>query len=100
MTKMMVFLLLRSDSGSDGREDDGVSFVEKWRWRQRLGFRDVFWYSSCQTQVSCINTLLTHSVVRDVHSTLSTTPATGDDVAVVNSELETDPPEGSVEEVH
>ncbi|KAJ0540785.1 hypothetical protein HanRHA438_Chr09g0377121 [Helianthus annuus] len=37
--KTMVFLLLRSDGGSDGRQDDGVSFVEKWRWRQRLGFQ-------------------------------------------------------------
>ncbi|KAJ0569107.1 putative riboflavin synthase-like beta-barrel [Helianthus annuus] len=45
MKKMMVFLLLRSDGGSDGRQDDGVSFVEKWCWRQRLGFRNVFWYS-------------------------------------------------------
>ncbi|MFS7980793.1 hypothetical protein Hanom_Chr10g00943381 [Helianthus anomalus] len=90
MMKMMVFLLLRSDGGSDGQEDDDVSFVEKWQWRQILGFRDVF---------CCINTLLTHSVARDAHSTLSTTPATGDDVALVNSELETDPPEGSVEEI-
>ncbi|KAJ0809496.1 hypothetical protein HanPI659440_Chr01g0016091 [Helianthus annuus] len=48
--KTMVYLLLRSDGGSDGREDDGVSFVEKWRWRQKLGFRDVF-CTSCQTQV-------------------------------------------------
>ncbi|MFS8009113.1 hypothetical protein Hanom_Chr14g01280701 [Helianthus anomalus] len=47
----MVFLLLRSDGGSDGWQDDGVSFVEKWRWRKRLGFRNVFWYSSGQTQV-------------------------------------------------
>ncbi|KAF5800287.1 hypothetical protein HanXRQr2_Chr07g0314391 [Helianthus annuus] len=51
-------------------------------------------------KLSCINTLLTHSVAHDVHSTLSKTPATGVDVAVVNSELETDPPEGSVEGVH
>ncbi|MFS8009099.1 hypothetical protein Hanom_Chr14g01280531 [Helianthus anomalus] len=47
----MVFLLLRSDGGSDGRQDDGVSFVEKWWRRQRLGLCDVFWYSSGQTQV-------------------------------------------------
>ncbi|KAM0024416.1 hypothetical protein Hdeb2414_s0022g00615541 [Helianthus debilis subsp. tardiflorus] len=38
-------------------------------------------------------------MARDVHSTLSMTPTTGDDVAVVNSELEMDPTEGSVEEI-